>query len=62
MVEQSSLFFYCNWTGNAGLALLEFRTGVESDPYGAFSNWNSSDSDACMWLGVHCVDTEVQKL
>ena len=33
---------------------------VDCDPYGTFSNGNSSDSDACMWLGVHCVDSKVQ--
>ena len=43
-----------------GLALLGFRAGVDCDPYGTFSNGNSSDSDACMWLGVHCVDSKVQ--
>lgn len=51
------------WSLNSeGLALLEFRAGVDSDPYGAFSNWNSSDSDACLWLGVHCYDSKVQTL
>ncbi|XVE51472.1 hypothetical protein DITRI_Ditri02bG0043600 [Diplodiscus trichospermus] len=45
-----------------GLALLEFRAKIDSDPYGAFANWNSNDSTPCMWLGVHCVDSKVQKL
>ncbi|XWS12506.1 hypothetical protein CRYUN_Cryun37aG0095100 [Craigia yunnanensis] len=45
-----------------GLALLEFRARIDSDPYGAFANWNSYDSTPCMWLGVHCVDSKVQML
>ncbi|XWS15845.1 hypothetical protein CRYUN_Cryun34aG0036600 [Craigia yunnanensis] len=45
-----------------GLALLEFRARIDSDPYGAFANWNSSDSTPCLWLGVHCVNGKVQML
>ncbi|XVF25635.1 hypothetical protein REPUB_Repub13aG0230300 [Reevesia pubescens] len=45
-----------------GLALLEFRARIDSDPYGAFANWNSNDSTPCMWLGIHCVDNKVQML
>ncbi|XWS19711.1 hypothetical protein CRYUN_Cryun31cG0039500 [Craigia yunnanensis] len=45
-----------------GLALLEFRARIGSDPYGAFANWNSNDSTPCMWLGVHCVYSKVQML
>ncbi|XP_022723980.1 protein MALE DISCOVERER 2-like isoform X2 [Durio zibethinus] len=45
-----------------GLALLELRARIESDPYGALANWNSNDSTPCMWLGVHCVDSKVQML
>ncbi|XP_022720392.1 protein MALE DISCOVERER 2-like isoform X2 [Durio zibethinus] len=45
-----------------GLALLEFRANIDSDPYGAFANWNSNDSTPCMWLGVLCVDGKVQML
>ena len=51
-----------NGFGDAGLALLEFRARIGSDPYGAFANWNSNDSTPCMWLGVHCVDSKVQML
>ena len=51
-----------NGFGDAGLALLEFRARIDSDPYGAFANWNSYDSTPCMWLGVHCVDSKVQML
>ncbi|CAN6443734.1 unnamed protein product [Victoria cruziana] len=45
-----------------GVALLEFRARVDSDPYGVFSNWNSEDGSPCMWSGVHCRDGEVEKL
>ncbi|XP_042520036.1 protein MALE DISCOVERER 2-like isoform X2 [Macadamia integrifolia] len=51
------------WSLNIeGLALLEFRAGVDSDPFGAFANWNPSDSDPCKWSGVHCVDGNVKML
>ncbi|OVA07254.1 Protein kinase domain [Macleaya cordata] len=45
-----------------GLALLEFRASVDSDPNGAFTNWSPNDYDPCMWSGVHCVDGKVQML
>ncbi|KAA3478508.1 protein MALE DISCOVERER 2-like [Gossypium australe] len=45
-----------------GLCLLEFRARIDSDPYGAFANWNSNDTTPCMWYGVHCVDGKVQML
>ncbi|KAL3520003.1 hypothetical protein ACH5RR_018152 [Cinchona calisaya] len=45
-----------------GLALLEFRGRVTSDPFRTFASWNPNDKDPCMWLGVHCVDGEVQML
>ncbi|KAE8690474.1 putative LRR receptor-like serine/threonine-protein kinase [Hibiscus syriacus] len=45
-----------------GLALLEFRARIDSDPYGAFANWNSNDSTPCFWWGIHCVDGKVQML
>lgn len=47
---------------NVGLALLEFRAGVDSDPYGAFANWNPNDCDPCLWSGVQCVNDQVQML
>ncbi|CAD5189700.1 unnamed protein product [Musa acuminata subsp. malaccensis] len=45
-----------------GLSLLEFRSRVESDPYGALQNWNPSDDDPCNWTGVHCADGKVVTL
>lgn len=54
--------FCCIWNGNAGLALLEFRIGITSDPYGALANWNPNDCDPCKWWGVHCADGKVQML
>ncbi|KAK8573006.1 hypothetical protein V6N12_029046 [Hibiscus sabdariffa] len=38
----------------------EFRARIDSDPYGAFANWNNNDSTPCLWWGVHCVDGKVQ--
>ena len=52
----------CNWDQNAGSVLLEFRAGVDYDPYGVFANWNPIDNDPCGWSGVHCVNGEVQML
>lgn len=46
----------------AGMALLEFRVRITYDPYGALGNWNPNDSDPCKWLGVRCVDGNVQTL
>ncbi|WOL20589.1 protein MALE DISCOVERER 2 [Canna indica] len=51
------------WSINLeGLALLEFRSRVESDPYGALENWDVRDGDPCNWNGVHCVDGKVVTL
>ncbi|XP_010274454.1 PREDICTED: protein MALE DISCOVERER 1-like [Nelumbo nucifera] len=51
------------WTLNVeGLALLEFRARIDSDPYGVLSNWNPNDRNPCTWSGVHCVDGKVQML
>lgn len=51
------------WSLNSeGLALLEFRARVDFDPYEALANWNPHDSDPCVWLGVDCVDGNVQTL
>ncbi|XP_064960039.1 protein MALE DISCOVERER 2-like isoform X2 [Musa acuminata AAA Group] len=45
-----------------GLALLQFRSRVESDPYGALANWNPGDNNPCNWTGVHCLDGKVVTL
>ncbi|KAG6499485.1 hypothetical protein ZIOFF_039274 [Zingiber officinale] len=45
-----------------GLALLEFRSRVEADPFGALENWNPSDRNPCNWNGVNCVDGKVFNL
>jgi Leucine-rich repeat (LRR) protein len=37
-------------------ALLDFKQGVHSDPYGALSNWTMS-SHFCHWNGVTCTTT-----
>jgi len=34
-------------------ALLDFRQGIPSDPYGAMSNW-TMDSHFCRWNGITC--------
>lgn len=45
-----------------GLALLEFRSGVEIDPYGALENWDPNDDNPCNWSGVQCSDGKVETL
>ncbi|KAI4298150.1 hypothetical protein L6164_031743 [Bauhinia variegata] len=52
----------CYSLNDEGLALLEFRGRITSDPYAALSNWNPNDSDPCNWWGVKCVDGNVQIL
>ncbi|CAL0334726.1 unnamed protein product [Lupinus luteus] len=52
----------CLSLNDEGLALLEFRARITSDPYVALANWNSNDCDPCKWFGVHCVDGNVQML
>ncbi|KAJ4980606.1 hypothetical protein NE237_031443 [Protea cynaroides] len=52
----------CRSLNLEGLALLQFRAKVESDPFGVLANWNPDDNDPCMWSGVHCVDGKVQML
>ncbi|XP_042513475.1 probable inactive receptor-like protein kinase At3g56050 [Macadamia integrifolia] len=44
-----------------GLALLRFREGVMTDPFGALLNWNDDDglNDPCSWFGVECSDGKV---
>lgn len=54
------LYDFNDIDGNAGLALLRFRMELQSDPYGALANWDSSDSDPCQWTGIGCVDGEVR--
>ncbi|XP_030548398.1 protein MALE DISCOVERER 2 isoform X1 [Rhodamnia argentea] len=53
---------HCLSLNSEGFALLKFRDKVDLDPYGALANWTTDDDDPCEWLGVHCVDGEVQKL
>ncbi|PON68242.1 GPCR kinase [Parasponia andersonii] len=36
-----------------GLALLEFKRGIVSDPFGVLRSWNDS-TDFCNWKGVTC--------
>ncbi|XP_019704719.1 protein MALE DISCOVERER 2 isoform X2 [Elaeis guineensis] len=43
-----------------GLALLEFRSKVEADPYGALENWDPLADNPCDWSGVHCIDGKVE--
>ncbi|MED6155055.1 hypothetical protein PIB30_002271 [Stylosanthes scabra] len=51
------------WSLNdEGIALLEFRARITSDPYFALANWDPNDCDPCKWFGVHCVDGKVQSL
>ena len=40
-------------------ALLDFRQGIPSDPYGAMSNW-TMNSHFCRWNGITCTWTRRQ--
>ncbi|KAK7318810.1 hypothetical protein RJT34_03517 [Clitoria ternatea] len=51
------------WSLNEeGLALMEFRARITSDPFGVLANWNPNDCNPCKWSGVGCVDGKVQTL
>ncbi|KAJ4703665.1 putative Receptor protein kinase [Melia azedarach] len=51
------------WSLNSeGLALLEFRARLFSDPFGALKNWNRNDTTPCRWPGVDCLYGKVQML
>ncbi|XP_042509997.1 probable inactive receptor-like protein kinase At3g56050 [Macadamia integrifolia] len=51
----------CLSLNEEGLALLRFREGVVTDPFGALSNWNDDDglNDPCSWFGVECSEGKV---
>ncbi|XP_044461200.1 protein MALE DISCOVERER 2-like [Mangifera indica] len=60
LVLIASLEIQGYWSLNAdGLALWEFRSGVNQDPYGAFANWDPKDPTPCLWSGVHCLNGKV---
>ncbi|XP_051125216.1 protein MALE DISCOVERER 2-like [Andrographis paniculata] len=52
----------CCTLNSEGLALFQFRSKVEADPFGAFANWNPNDCDPCMWSGIECLDGQVVTL
>ncbi|PKI50626.1 hypothetical protein CRG98_029013, partial [Punica granatum] len=53
----------CYWTVNPeGLALLEFKAGIYSDPYDVLANWDPNHDDPCRWSGVWCNNGEVHIL
>jgi hypothetical protein len=36
-------------------ALLSFRKGITSDPYGSLLNWTAENSEkVCSWTGIWC--------
>ncbi|KAJ8770238.1 hypothetical protein K2173_011774 [Erythroxylum novogranatense] len=35
------------------IALLQFKSGITSDPFGIFNSWNDSNS-FCKWYGIKC--------
>ncbi|XP_060178828.1 inactive receptor-like serine/threonine-protein kinase At2g40270 isoform X2 [Lycium barbarum] len=55
---------FCLSLNDEGLALLRFRERVESDPFGALSNWKDGDGveNPCTWFGVGCLDGNVVSL
>lgn len=52
----------CLSLNGEGLALMQFWTRIDFDPYGALANWHFDDGDPCLWSGVRCVNGEVQML
>ncbi|PON76404.1 Mitogen-activated protein kinase kinase kinase [Parasponia andersonii] len=52
LVQQSSSAFVCE-DYNDCLALLKFREGITSDPYGNLQGWNEANP-FCNWTGVTC--------
>ncbi|XP_075090234.1 protein MALE DISCOVERER 2-like isoform X1 [Nicotiana tabacum] len=52
----------CSSLNSEGLALLGFRSKVDSDPYGVLANWNPDHCDPCLWSGVQCLAGKVQIL
>ncbi|XP_043723853.1 protein MALE DISCOVERER 2-like [Telopea speciosissima] len=53
-------WFLCLSLSTEGFALLRFREGVVTDPFGALSNWNDDGlNDPCSWFGVECSDGKV---
>ncbi|KAF3638584.1 Inactive receptor-like serine/threonine-protein kinase [Capsicum annuum] len=57
-------FSFCCSLNDEGLSLLRFRERVESDPFGALSNWKDGDGveNPCTWLGVGCFNGNVVSL
>lgn len=55
---------FCSCLNPEGLALLKFREGVVSDPFGALSTWNENyeEVNPCSWFGVECADGNVVAL
>ncbi|PON49227.1 Tyrosine-protein kinase [Trema orientale] len=45
-----------------GLALLTFKGSLKDLPEGCLTNWNSSDENPCLWLGVTCKEEKVVSL
>ena len=37
-----------------GVALLEFKKDITSDPQGSLQGWQSSDATPCLWAGITC--------
>ncbi|MQL75448.1 hypothetical protein Taro_007827 [Colocasia esculenta] len=52
----------CSSLNLEGIALLNFRSRVEIDPFGALENWNPIDDDPCNWSGIECTDGKVTVL
>ncbi|CAA7410251.1 unnamed protein product [Spirodela intermedia] len=59
---RESLDDFCKLIADVGFALREFRLRVDTDPFGAFMDWNPDDSDPCNWSGVHCIGGKVAML
>ncbi|KZV23534.1 hypothetical protein F511_36231 [Dorcoceras hygrometricum] len=55
---------FCWSLNDEGVALLKFKEGVLSDPFGALSNWRYEKGveTPCSWFGVSCSDGYVAVL
>ncbi|CAN4102401.1 unnamed protein product [Withania somnifera] len=55
---------FCSSLNDEGIVLLIFRERVESDPFGALSNWKDGGGveNPCTWVGVGCFNGNVVSL
>ncbi|KAG7586042.1 Protein kinase-like domain superfamily [Arabidopsis thaliana x Arabidopsis arenosa] len=52
----TNFFAIATSLNDQGLALLSFKQSLQNQSDSVFTNWNSSDSNPCLWQGVTCND------